>query len=431
MGILADLFTLIAADGGQRPVKGYKPPGEKSKSKAKNARYQAARAGVERLPARVDLRPKLTPVEDQGETNSCSANAAAGAFEYLLLRHQGERKDVSRLYIYYNGRWMADADAIEDEGSTLSDIIEGLKEYGACTEGTWKFRVTKVNEEPHGEAYEEGSTFVVNDAKNVPTDLVAWKTALAAGSPIIFGLSLYDSFDKHRKPGLVPMPTARERSRGDHGGHAMLCVGYSDPDRLFIVRNSWGKSWGDGGYCYIPYDYLLDPEHNFDDSWILTGVEELPPDEEAWDDEEEASVLPDVSSVLADLDDESWQAMLENMGDVPFEQRLALLFLAAAGADGKVSDAEIDVISGFLQPVLEAIGGNTNAKGVLRQAKKLVSDEDLVNESMDRIWESFEYETLWSIVGQLREAAGADGLGKAESRFIDELVAYWELPEEG
>ena len=59
-----------------------------------------------------------------------------------------------------------------------------------------------------------------------------------------FGISLFQSFDQHKRPGVVPMPSARESSRESHGGHAMLCVGYSDPDKLFIVRNSWGRTGG-------------------------------------------------------------------------------------------------------------------------------------------------------------------------------------------
>ena len=40
------------------------------------------------------------------------------------------------------------------------------------------------------------------------------------------------------------------------GGHAVCAVGYDDAKQWFIVRNSWGASWGDHGYFYMPYDYL-------------------------------------------------------------------------------------------------------------------------------------------------------------------------------
>ena len=66
----------------------------------------------------------------------------------------------------------------------------------------------------------------------MPTDLMAWKQALAEGNPIVFGLRLYKSFDRHRTKGLVPQPTPSETSRASHSGHAMLAVGYSDVDRV-------------------------------------------------------------------------------------------------------------------------------------------------------------------------------------------------------
>lgn len=424
MGVLAEIFELVAADGAVRAVKGY----QRSRPKAGTQTYNKNSAGLSRLPAKVDLRQQMTRVEDQGETNSCTANATAGAFEYLFKRHRGVNQDVSRLYLYYNARYLGDPDNIADEGATIADVIEGLKEYGACTEKTWTFDTEYVNEEPEQEAYDEGAGFMVENARLVPVELDAWKTALAAGYPIIFGLALYDSFDKHRKPGLVPSPSRREASRGSHSGHAMLCVGYSDPDEVFIVRNSWGTSWGDKGYCYIPYRYMMDPEYNDGDCWIIERIEELPPDEDAWSDDEE-SILEEVSHALAEMDEESYQEFLEAMGDYPFEQRLALIFLTAVGADGKVSDKELEIVKQYLEPVIEMTGGNRNAAGILRQARRLLDDKELLEESIDLIWNWFDYDVLASIAAQIEEAASADGTKKAERGFIDDLTERWQAPE--
>lgn len=432
MGKVSDRFELVAADGAVRSVKGY----HRSSPKAGTRTYDRTGAGLHQLPPKVDLRPQMTRIEDQGDTNSCTANATAGAFEYLRKRHQGVNQDVSRLYLYYNARYVADPENIEDQGSTIADVIEGLKEYGACTEETWTFDPEYVDEEPESVAYDEGAGFVVEHARLVPVELAAWKTALAAGHPIIFGLELYDSFDKHRKPGLVPAPSKTEAARGSHAGHAMLCVGYSDPDAVFIVRNSWGASWGDKGYCYIPYRYLMDPRYNDGDCWIIERVDELPPDEEGWSEDEE-SVLGDVSSALAAMDDEGYEGFLEAMGDTPFEQRLALIFLTAVGADGRVTEAELDIVKQYLEPVIEVTGGNRNASGILKQARCLLADEDqadasieLLEESIDLIWEWFDYDVLAGITSQIEEAAAADGLKKAERAFLDELIARWQAPAE-
>ena len=45
----------------------------------------------EPLPLCVDLRPLMTPVEDQGQTSSCVANAVAGAYEYWIQRIADQR----------------------------------------------------------------------------------------------------------------------------------------------------------------------------------------------------------------------------------------------------------------------------------------------------------------------------------------------------
>jgi C1A family cysteine protease len=52
------------------------------------------------------------------------------------------------------------------------------------------------------------------------------------------------------------------------GGHAVLAMGYDDAKRVFLVRNSWGPAWGDGGYFYMPYAYLLD-DNLSDDFWTV------------------------------------------------------------------------------------------------------------------------------------------------------------------
>ena len=56
------------------------------------------------------------------------------------------------------------------------------------------------------------------------------------------------------------------------GGHAVMAVMYDDNLRVFGCRNSWGDKWGDEGYFYLPYDYILD-EKLASDFWIITSVE--------------------------------------------------------------------------------------------------------------------------------------------------------------
>ncbi|MDX1904479.1 MAG: C1 family peptidase [Thermonemataceae bacterium] len=249
------------------------------------------------LPKVVDLRKYMTPVEEQ-VGNSCVANAFAGAYEYLAKRTLGDSGDVSRLFIYYNARYMEETQE-EDCGSVMAHAIEGLKNYGACAEDVWPNNQEMITEEPPEEAYEHASQFTIEEAEFIETDLDLWRHTLAEGYPIAFALNTFDSFDEAtRNRGKVPMPKKSDNIRETHGWHAMLCVGYSDKDRMFIVRNSWGNSWGDEGYCYIPYDYVIHPEYNGHDSWIIKSVSDLEFTKDIWYEDEENSYLADENAIL-------------------------------------------------------------------------------------------------------------------------------------
>lgn len=272
---------------------------------------------LDKLPPKVDLREHLTEVEMQ-VGNSCVANAFAGAYEYLAKRNNGDSADVSRLYIYYNARWLGDA-ADKDCGSVMYNAIEGLKEYGACSEELWPNDDSMILDEPDQPSYDHGSNFKIVDAEYIETDLETWKHTLAEGYPISFCINTFESFDNANKnKGRVPMPKPSDNVRTTHGWHAMLCVGYSDPDNVFIVRNSWGKDWGDKGYCYIPYDYVINNDFNGHDSWIIKSVENLDFSEGVWDESEESSFAVDGIIYVTDFwieteDTEDFATQLEEL----------------------------------------------------------------------------------------------------------------------
>lgn len=229
-------FIIKRADGKNREVKGYIC----QEAPASAPMFKASLKSSS-LPKKVDLRSYMTEVEDQGQVGSCTANAVAGAYEYLVKKNQelDYDYDVSRLFIYYGARAMR-GNQKKDSGSMIGDSINLLAETGVCSEETWPYSedMKVVFTQPDDEAFEEASEHKITDAEVIPVKLEAWKSALAEGYPIIFGISLFKSFDQQRKKGYVPTPSKSESSRGSHASHAMLCVGYSDVDKVFIVRNS-------------------------------------------------------------------------------------------------------------------------------------------------------------------------------------------------
>ena len=102
-------------------------------------------------------------------------------------------------------------------------------------------------------------------------ELAQLKGCLAAGYPVVYGFSVYESFESAvvSRTGHVPMPKPKERLVG---GHAVVAVGYDDAKERFIVRNSWGASWGEEGYFTMPFAYLLDPNLS-DDFWTIKLVQ--------------------------------------------------------------------------------------------------------------------------------------------------------------
>lgn len=211
------------------------------------------------LPASVDLRAWMTPVEDQGALGSCTSNALAGALEYLVRRETGEHVDVSRLFIYFNQRLWDDA-VREDIGAAVSHGVRVLAKVGAPLEQQWPYDRRLFAVQPPEAVYREAARFRLKDWWSVPVERRAFEACLAGGFPIVFGTRVTESFMNVGRTGMVPMIGRNDRDDAKHGRHALLLCGYDSARQLFVLRNSWGTDWGDGGYGYIPYDYLLNRE---------------------------------------------------------------------------------------------------------------------------------------------------------------------------
>jgi C1A family cysteine protease len=204
----------------------------------------------EKLPSRIDLRPNCSPIEDQGQLGSCTANALAGNLEYLKKQKRNTLLDFSRLFIYYNER-VIEHTTEEDSGAMLRDGIKTLAKAGACPENEWPYDVTTFADKPSSKAYADALQYQITSYYRLLT-LDQMKHTLANGFPFVFGFSVYESFESTyvAASGIVPLPLPTERLLG---GHAVMAAGYDDAKEQFIIRNSWGQGWGEKGTatCHI------------------------------------------------------------------------------------------------------------------------------------------------------------------------------------
>ena len=225
------------------------------------------------LPSAVDLRPWASPVEDQGALGSCTAQAGAGVIEYYERKAFGRHIESSRLFLYKVTRNLMKAKG--DSGAYLRTTMGAMVLFGAPPEKYWPYTdaAEGFDREPPAFCYAFAQSYRTllyyrHDPAGVtrPAVLDRLKTHLAAGHPAMFGFTVYSSIDQAETTGRVPVPVGRERIEG---GHAVVAMGYDDavtianasggePSRgALLVRNSWGRGWGESGYGWLPYAYVL------------------------------------------------------------------------------------------------------------------------------------------------------------------------------
>jgi C1A family cysteine protease len=237
------------------------------------------------LPASVDLRQWCSPIDDQGELGSCTAHAGVGMFEYYEIKACGHLTNGSRRFLYKATRKLGNFTG--DSGAFLRTTMGAMALFGIPPERYWRYDIAKFDQEPpafcyaFAQNYQSLVYYRLDPPGTAPKDLLtAIKTHLAAELPTMFGFSVYDSI-YDAQDGAIPYPTDNEQMVG---GHAIVAVGFDDKKKIknhrqggqqttgaFLIRNSWGKEWGDGGYGWLPYAYV--EQSLADDWWVLLKSE--------------------------------------------------------------------------------------------------------------------------------------------------------------
>ena len=209
---------------------------------------------------------EYTSISNQLGLSSCVANATADSLE-ILLGQQGKLVQLSRLFIYWNAR-VYTKDTDKDEGTYVRNAFASLANLGVCSEDLWQYDESKVFAQPNIFAYGQANSNKIDSYYRIDDDkrLDQIEQALKANHPVVFGTAIPDTFTKYySQDNVVWEPQSK-----NIGNHAMIIIGvrYRNSKREFLIKNSWGTSWGNNGKTWMSESYIAWDQSN--DFWVPT-----------------------------------------------------------------------------------------------------------------------------------------------------------------
>jgi hypothetical protein len=215
------------------------------------------------VPVRVDLNNYLAckvPILDQGQEGACTGFGLATVAHYLLRRRRvvPDRTTLSPRMLYEMAKKYDEWPGEKYEGSSARGAMKGWYKHGVCAEKLWPYQTKSADQRLTNERARDGSIrplgayFRVNHK-----DLVAMHSAISEVGILYATATVHAGWDNVGANGLIKM------DRQVLGGHAFAIVAYDE--RGLWIQNSWGKTWGKGGFGLLSYDDWL---ANGSDVWV-------------------------------------------------------------------------------------------------------------------------------------------------------------------
>lgn len=131
--------------------------GEKETVKSMIKKLNVHQPASASIPNSIDLTMWCSPIEDQGDLSSCTANAGVGLIEYYENRAFGEYLDASRLFLYKATRKLLQLEG--DTGATIRATMGAMALFGAPPEQYWPYIIPEFDNEPPAFCYAFGQNF--------------------------------------------------------------------------------------------------------------------------------------------------------------------------------------------------------------------------------------------------------------------------------
>lgn len=244
------------------------------------------------IPVSNDFRSRFTAVRNQGNLGSCTGfSSIVGVLEYYFKNTNNDTTQFSPLFQYKMTRNLMNLKG--DTGASIRASLKSLAVFGAVPEKDYPYTadLTKFDLEPNenlkflAQNFQALKYVRVDQRNMLQSDILKeLRKYSAANIPITFGFTVYNDAWRQANmtgsEGAFPFPTTTDDIAG---GHAVCIAGHNDSKVItnrsngvkttgaFLFKNSWGSSWGNKGFGWIPYRYI--ESQIAQDFWLLTSNE--------------------------------------------------------------------------------------------------------------------------------------------------------------
>jgi C1A family cysteine protease len=238
------------------------------------------------FPQTVDWREYCGRVEDEAQCGTSTSHACVALIQQFERRSSGRLLHLSRLFVHHTARRMAHGPTLG--GISLRMALKAISRCGIPPEKYVPYDHFSLEHQPDAFAFSFQRGFRslrylrLDDRQSTGDEiLMRLRSFLAAGFPIVLGFPLHSSISNEPE---ILFPTGPDAVVG---GQAVTAVGFDDKLRIrsgkgaLLIRNSWGPTWGDDGYGWLPYTYVterlaVDFWTLLKPSWLRSGEFERP-----------------------------------------------------------------------------------------------------------------------------------------------------------